>query len=69
MSYKVFVSTGETIETFRCDWQGQAQLLFDMAVASKMFTYVSLYFIEDRDFLQREWANDAEQQSGAGEVT
>ena len=61
MPYKVFVSTEETIETFRCDRQNQAQLLFDMAVASKMFNYVSLYHIEDRDFLQREWANDAEQ--------
>ena len=60
MLYKVFVSTDETIETFRCDWSGQAQLLFDMAVASKMFSYVSLYHVEDRDFLQREWANGAE---------
>ena len=52
MSYKIFVSTDETIETFRCDWQNQAQLLFDKAVASKMFNYLSLYHIEERPAYQ-----------------
>lgn len=55
MRYKVFVTTEGDYENFYCDRKEQADLLFNMAKYSKMFSYVSLYETVDEDFMVREW--------------
>ena len=61
MAYKVFVSTGYACETFYCEREMQAHELFNMAVDSKNYTYVSLSEIKTVDSLKREWVEVEEQ--------
>lgn len=58
--YKVFVSTGYDHDSFYCEREGQAHLLFNMAVDSKMFSYVELCKVEEECFGMREWSTEDE---------
>lgn len=60
MRYKVFCSNGHDGDSFYIEDKGKAHLLFNMAVDSKMFAYVSLEEVIDEGFLQREWSADDE---------
>jgi hypothetical protein len=55
MRYKVFVSNGYEGSTFYCEEKGSANELFNMAVASNFYAYVSLSETIDKDFIKREW--------------
>lgn len=55
MRYKVFVSTDYECETFYCEREQQAHLLFNMAKDSKDFSYVSLSKTIEDEVLMREW--------------
>lgn len=56
MRYKVFVSNGYEGSTFYCEEKSKANELYNMAVASNFYTYVSLSETIDEDFVKREWA-------------
>ena len=58
MPYKVIVSTNTNNETFYCDNKDQAQLLFTMAVESRMFTHVTLN--KDKNETEKEWEESIE---------
>lgn len=60
MKYKVFVSNGNDSTSFYCDTKESANLLFNMAVNSGMFTYVELADVIDECFLQKEWSANNE---------
>ena len=60
MRYKVFCSNGYDGYSFYCDNNEKAHLLFNMAVASEMFSYVDLAEVTEECFLVKEWANDGE---------
>ena len=61
MIYKVFVSNGHEGNKFYVENEPQANLLFNMAVASKIFTYVELAEVTEECFLKKEWAADEEE--------
>lgn len=56
MRYKVLVSNGYDVDSFYTENKSQADLLFNMAVESKMFGYVGLYEAKEESFIKREWA-------------
>lgn len=58
MRYKIFVSDGHDCEAFYCADKSKAELLYRMAVASDLFTYVSLSEVMDEDFVQKEWSSN-----------
>ena len=60
MRYKILCSNGYTPDCFYCDAKEQANLLFNMAVASKFFEYVELGMIEEDFTTVREWSADDE---------
>ena len=60
MRYKVFCSNGYEGDSFYIEDKSKANLLFNMAVDSKMFEYVSLEEVIDEGFLQREWSADGD---------
>ena len=60
MRYKIFCSNGWEPDTFYCDTKGQADLLYNMAVASKFFQYVELAEVVEDYFTRREWSSKDE---------
>lgn len=60
MHYKIICSNGYKPDCFYCDTKEQANLLFNMAVASKFFEYVGLGWIEVDYTTVREWSADDE---------
>lgn len=62
MRYKVMVSDGHDYTCFYTDSEPQANLLFDMARHSKMFSYVEMSEVTEECFLKREWYEDDEEE-------
>lgn len=58
MSYKVFVSTDYDKEEFCVDSKEQANLLYRMAINSRMFSYVSQHVINEQPCFMREWVEE-----------
>lgn len=60
MRYRVLVSNGNDSTSFYSDTKEYADLLFNMAVNSGMFTYVELADVIDECFVRKEWSADDE---------
>lgn len=58
MRYKLFFSNGYKPDVFYCDDKNEANLLFDMAVDSKMFECVELAEVIEECFAIREWSSE-----------
>ena len=58
MQYRVFVSDEWEYDSFYVENRSQAELLFNMAVSSKMFTYVELAEVKEKLVIKKEWADD-----------
>lgn len=58
MRYKVFVSTEFACESYYCEREQQAHLLFNMATESNLFSYVELSKVIDECFLEKEWSKE-----------
>jgi hypothetical protein len=56
MQYKILVSDDYLVDSFYVENKAQAELLFNMAVESKMFTYVQLTEIREESSVKKEWA-------------
>ena len=60
MRYRVMVSNGYDSDYFYTDDKSQAHLLFNMAVESKMFSYVALDEVQVEYYTKREWADEVD---------
>ena len=58
MRYRVMVSNGYENDCFYTEYKSQADLLFNMAVDSKMFSYVELAEVREECYIKREWAEE-----------
>ena len=58
MNYRVFVSDEWENNSFYVENRQQAELLFNMAVNSKMFSYVELAEIKENLITKREWVDE-----------
>lgn len=56
MRYKVYCSDDGESNNFYCDDIDRANLLFAMAVGSKMFDYVALEEAREEYTVKREWS-------------
>ena len=57
MRYRIMVSNGYENDCFYTEYKSQADLLFNMAVDSKMFSYVELSEAEAEYRLMRDWSD------------
>ena len=56
MRYKVYCADDSETNNFYCDDRDRANLLFAMAVESRMFDYVALEEIREEYVAKREWS-------------
>lgn len=56
MRYKIFCSDEYEYTNFYCDNENDANLLFNIAVASKYFEYVTIEEMTEKGKLVREWS-------------
>lgn len=61
MRYRIICSTEWGSDYLYSDDKDQAHLIFNMAVASKMFDYVSLEESIDAYSMKKEWVEDDDQ--------